>query len=157
ELQVSFNFFVNPAGTAVPNVTLATPANYSLVPTSSTVPVQATASTTVGAISKVEFYASGPFGTSKFGERTSPDPNPAPPNSYSVNWSVAQPGIYTITARAFADSPSRIGVSSPVTIAVVDHSQNFRPVAVDDTISVVPGDPPILVNVLANDYDPNGD
>ena len=88
-----------------PTVTVTTPLNYSTFIPPANITLQAAASDVDGTIRKVEFFANG----LKIGEALS-----AP---FSVVWSNASSGTYSITARA-TDDDFAVTVSEPVTIIV---------------------------------------
>jgi len=89
-------------------VTLTSPANGASVAVSSSVTLTASATVAGGSatISKVEFFR----GVTKIGEAMSPP--------YSVTWTAAPLGTYTLTARA-TDSLGATALSAPVSLSVV--------------------------------------
>src|SRR5690606_15571914 len=88
-----------------PVVALSSPANNSTHTEGSPITLRATASDKDGTIKKVEFVQ----GSNKLGEDTT--------EPYSLAWTNARVGNYTITARA-TDDKDAVGVSAPLSIQV---------------------------------------
>jgi PKD repeat protein len=90
---------------APPTVTLTSPANGAQFAAPATITLTASASDTDGSVAKVEFFR----GSTSLGvDTTSP---------YSVTWSGAAVGVYTLTARV-TDNRGATTTSSPVTVRV---------------------------------------
>ena len=89
-----------------PTVSITQPTTNSTYGSSVKIPLTATASENKGTIAKVEFYS----GTTLLGTATT-----AP---YTVNWSTAVAGTYTITAKA-TDTQGITATSSPITVNVL--------------------------------------
>jgi hypothetical protein len=98
---------------ALPQVSITDPANNSSFAAGSTITINATASDSDGAISKVEFFN----GAAKLGESlTSP---------YTFGWSNVAAGSYAVTAKA-TDNNGGVTISSAVSITV-NSSTNAPP------------------------------
>ncbi|WP_242928738.1 Ig-like domain-containing protein [Pontibacter vulgaris] len=97
---------------AAPAVTLTSPKIGAVLDQNSAITLTADASNESGSISKVEFYANN----AKVGEdNTSP---------YSVSWSAASAGDFTLTAKAY-DNSGASTTSSPVKISVLEWGQKI--------------------------------
>ena len=148
DLPVTVNAYVNPSGTP-PTVSVTSPGSNSLFYFPSSVALAATATATTGAtITNVEFFAATPSGKVKIGQSTG--------SPYSANWVNPGVGNYVVIARA-TDSAGRMTISPVVPITVAKQPPNFPPVAVNDYLSVFFNSTNNSLNVLTNDYDPNGD
>jgi hypothetical protein len=101
---VAGGLFIGPPGDPV-TTSLTAPANGATFTAPASVAMTATAATSSGTISKVEFFQ----GTTKLGEDLS-----AP---YSFTWSSAPAGSYTLTSRA-TGSTGGVATSAPVSITV---------------------------------------
>ena len=98
-----------------PAASIISPVANSSFSINSSIAISANASDSDGVISKVEFYRGG----TKLGEDIS-----AP---YSLTWSNAVAGTYTLTARAF-DNSGAAATSAPVNISLVSASTVSAPV-----------------------------
>lgn len=110
---------------------------------------------------KKDFWASGVSDVTSFvwglppaGSSIIQTPSTGPLNDTGhYDFTFAAPGVYAITVQAINDC----GIASKTfSIRVVDICYNQPPVAVNDTVQTN-FNYPIEVNVLVNDYDPNGD
>jgi beta-glucanase (GH16 family) len=91
----------NPA----PTVSITTPVNEAIVPTSASLAITATAADANGTVAKVDFYQ----GATLLGTATA--------SPYSYTWAGAAAGVYTLTAKA-TDNEGAVTTSSPVTVFV---------------------------------------
>jgi hypothetical protein len=90
-----------------------------------------------------------------------PAPNLQPGESTSTSFTVTSPasapdGFYTVEARATNIAAASYSASGSLTYVVNAVSGNQAPVAMDDSTTTVQGTA-VLVTVLANDWDPDGD
>ncbi len=97
---------------ARPQVSLSTPTNGSTFTTPASISINAAATDSDGAVTKVEFFA----GTTKLGEAGS--------NPYSITWSNAGVGNYQLTAVA-TDDDGGTATNSPVAITVAEPDLSF--------------------------------
>ena len=95
----------DPARTAV-SVLITNPPEGALYTAPATIPIQASAITSTGSISQVEFFCS----TTNLGEALTPP--------YEITWSNVPPGTYVLTARA-TNSIGNYGLSPSTRITVV--------------------------------------
>jgi hypothetical protein len=95
----------DPAKLAV-SVVITNPADGASYSAPATIPIMASATTTTGALSQVEFFC----GTTNLGE--------ALEEPYSLTWSNVPPGIYLLTASA-TNSIGNFGVSPGIEVTVV--------------------------------------
>ena len=96
---------VDPAATAV-SVLITNPLNGASYCAPATIPIQASAATTIGSISQVEFF----WGTTHLGEAVIPP--------YSLTWSNVPPGSYILTAVA-TNSLGNSRVSPAISVTVI--------------------------------------
>lgn len=102
-------------------VSITSPTNGTSASEGSNITLTATASTTTGSISKVEFFA----GTTKIGEATS--------SPYTITWSNVPAGSYSITAVA-TNSSGKSATSGAVTVNVLKSIyQTTTPPTIDGT------------------------
>nr|PZN56885.1 MAG: hypothetical protein DIU61_03220 [Bacteroidota bacterium] len=102
---------VNP--NKAPVVKITKPGNNSVFTAGQTISIEATATDSDGQIAKVEFFN----GNTRLGEDAS--------SPYTLDWSNAQPGKYTITARATDNK----GATANASVNIEVKEQDFEPVA----------------------------
>jgi len=129
---------VSAAQIALPMVTLTTPADGSVYVAPATINLTASVVTNGHSIQKVQFYN----GPSLLGESTTPP--------YQYNFNGVAHGNYTFLAEVVYDSGSVLG-SLPANVTVT----NQPPVAVANATNTLKN-VAVIINVLANDSDPNG-
>jgi RHS repeat-associated protein len=139
--------YVNPAGTP-PSVTLTAPGSNTIYYTPDSIALAATASVPTGSITKVEFFARTAKGRIKIGEDST-----AP---YTITWPNPPTGPCLLSARA-TDSAGRMTSATPVPIIIANRPPNHPPVASNDFVNVFKNTVANRLNVLTNDYDPDGD
>ncbi len=150
---INLTAYINPSGTA-PSVSISSPVANSVFFGPPSVSISATVSPGSAPVSEVEFFANGANGRIRLGQATA-----AP---WTITWQNPPIGAYTIFARATDNaSTPRKSDSSSVYVVIARAKPNAPPVAVHDEF-IVPYSslttPPLTVlNVLANDYDPDGD
>ncbi|QHT70883.1 T9SS type A sorting domain-containing protein [Rhodocytophaga rosea] len=87
-------------------VNITAPANNAIFPANSNIVINATATTPLGSVTKVEFYQ----GTTKLGE----DSN----SPYTYTWNNVAVGDYVLTAKAISSLPNVTRMSSSINISV---------------------------------------
>lgn len=142
----------NPNGTP-PTVTLTAPLSESkfVSPSTITLTANATASGNGVTITNVEFGYRTAQGSYFIGRDLTPSGSP-----YSTDWAITTPGKYALLAAAW-DSEGRMSVSAPVNVEVYPSTQNRAPVATNDYPFVLANSADNVIDVLANDGDPDGD
>ncbi len=155
--QFNLKFFANPDSN-VPQVSIASPANNSTFVTPANVSLSANVTTIFGTVEVVEWFVQFPDNRKqKIGESTA--------SPYTLTWREPPVGAYRIYARATSKTVDpmtpqevtrRMSESTAVAIAVANPPVNHPPVAVPDVVTVALNGEAII-DVLANDYDPDGD
>jgi hypothetical protein len=134
---------VNSGTNQAPSVSISSPASGSSFTAPANIPIQAAASDSDGRVTRVEFYR----GTTLIGsDSTSP---------YSVTWSSAPAGTYTLTAKAFdEDGASRTSAGSSITVR---SAQNQLPsVSITSPTSGATFTAPASVTIGASANDSDG-
>jgi PKD repeat protein len=122
----SWRFTTTAGGTnTAPTVALIDPADGTIVAAGSNVTLNATASDAEGFITRVDFIANG----ATVGATTA--------SPYSVIWSNATAGVYSLTAVAF-DSGGLCATSTPVTLTVVNPTPLVAAFSATPTNGVAP-------------------
>jgi Big-like domain-containing protein len=101
--------FSGSANVGTPQVAISLPANGAILSEGANVIINATATETGGAITKVEFYED----TSKIGEIDTPP--------YNFTWVGPEPGLYTLTAKA----TDNVGTINMATVNIGVQSLNY--------------------------------
>jgi RHS repeat-associated protein len=133
----------NPAG-AAPTNTLTAPTNNQSITAPTTFTVAAIAGAIgTATVSKVEFYVTGPSGTSLIGsDSLSP---------YQASWNIAAGGKYTVKSVA-TDTGKRVSTQSVATVTI-----NDRPVAGTFRTAVTHDSTEVWIDALAHAFDANND
>lgn len=139
----------NPNG-APPTIVINTPTNNSRFVLPGGIEITATA-TPIGTgvtITNVDFGFRNSSGTFFIGADTI--------SPFTVSWAPPEPGTYTLIARAW-DSQGRVTVSAGVTVEFYPSTENRPPVANTDRPTVLANSINNVIDVLANDTDPDND
>jgi RHS repeat-associated protein len=139
----------NPTGSP-PTVSLTAPSSGAQFSAPANVALTANAVAAAGAsVSQLYFYA-----TNSAGSLTGAQGIAGPNNTYSASWYQPTPGSYGLWAVA-VDSSNRVATSSSVAVQVLPSTQTQPPVALPDVFTVNANSVNNLLNVLANDTDPD--
>ena len=139
--NVIANFFSLAVGCNVPpTVSITSPTNGAVFLAGTNIEIRTTASDPDGPISKVEFFR----GSIKLGEDTT--------LPYSVIWSNAPAGSYTLTARATGDQ-GEMAMSAPVNIIVIMPTNRPPTVRITQPVdrTIFQLGEPIVIEAEAND------
>ena len=128
---------------AAPTMGFITPTNGQPFSLGTSIPINVWASATTGAVARVEFHTLNGIQDNLIGIATT--------NPFSMTWINPPVGADTITAIAF-DGAER----STATNVTVQVSSHLPPVAEEDDITVETDSKNNYLNVLSNDYDPEG-
>lgn len=148
-IAVNLQAYVSASGNR-PLIGLTNPTPHSIfyVPTDITLNATGAAQVVGATVTNVQFFATTPAGRVKLGETNN--------TPYTCVWQNPPVGTYLLSAWAF-DSGGRVGSSDLVPITLAHRPPNHPPVAVDDFVNVFINTQTNVLNVLTNDYDPDGD
>jgi regulation of enolase protein 1 (concanavalin A-like superfamily) len=134
---------VNAAGNQLPTVALTSPSEGASYTAPANMALQATASDADGTIARVEFYR----GTTLIGtDTTSP---------YSVTWSNASAGSYSLTAKAF-DNVGGSRTSAAVNVSVSTATNQLPTVSLTSPAAGATFTAPASLSIAASASDPDG-
>lgn len=140
---VSKNITVTVPPNTLPAVNITAPANGSTLAISSAITIQATATDADGTVDSVQFYA----GSTRIGtDNTSP---------FSVNWTTAALGTYTLTARAY-DNKQAATTSAPVSITINEDGNAAPAVSITSPANAAAFIIPATVTITATATDSDG-
>lgn len=134
---------VGSASNQPPSVSISSPSSGASFTAPANIPIQASASDADGRVTRVEFYR----GTTLIGSDTT--------SPYSVTWSSAPAGTYTLTAKAFdEDGASRTSAGVGITVR---STQNQLPsVSITNPSGGTTFSAPASVTISASASDPDG-
>jgi chitinase len=126
----------------VPSVSITSPTNSASFSMPASITINATAADTDGTITKVDFYRGT---TLLFSDNTAP---------YSLTWTGAAAGTYSLTAKATDNSG---GITTSTAVSVVVKATNTAPsVSITSPVNNVPFNAPASVTINATAADTDG-